>query len=80
MFEGVAGDWNIPSEPKLKEYGGGKSNWCRDLSISGFCGDVVDSDEDEVDETLEARVPVMDRSLRRNFALRFWNLNWRSNY
>lgn len=41
------------------------------MSISGFCGDVVDSDEEDVDETLVARVPVIDLSLRRNFALRF---------
>lgn len=43
--------------------------------MSGFCGDVVDNDEDEVEETLDARVlPVTERSFLRNLARRFWNL------
>ncbi len=75
MFDGVVGAWNIPREPKLREYGGGKSNWCSGLSIKGFCGVDDVSDVEGGDDMAEARLLlVTERSLRRNFARRFWNL------
>lgn len=71
-FDGV---WNIPNELNPSGYGGGKSNWCSGFSrgINGFCGDVGMTVDDETDDVREL---VTDRSLRRNFARRFWNQTW----